>query len=287
MKDEAAMAKGPTMMKGAGQGRALSGVHGGPLIPDQRRERLLDLLRSQPVLSVHQLTDLLGVSHMTVRRDIAVLEREGRAHSVPGGVRIANQLRSEPSYVDKSIVDLPEKRGMAREASALVEEDMTVYLDAGTTMLSMVPFLAEYRFLTILTNDFTTVSNLIEAEHLQLVHVGGQVEHKNRSTVGRLAAATLRRVNIDLAFISASSWDLHRGVTTPTESKVDVKQAAMEVATRSVLVSGSSKYGTFSMHRIAALREFATIVTDTQLPEAAKESLSGLGPRLVLAQPED
>ncbi|MFC5823627.1 DeoR/GlpR family DNA-binding transcription regulator [Nonomuraea insulae] len=255
-----------------------------PLIPDQRREQLLKRLRREGVLSVQQITQIFGVSHMTVRRDIAELERQGRVFSVPGGVRLAHQVHTEPSFQDKSLTDQPEKQAMGRTAAELVQDGMVVYLDAGTTILSMVPFLVTREQLTVVTNDFTTVEELQAAKHLTVIHTGGQVEPDNRSSVGRLAAATVRQLAFDLAFISSSSWDLIRGVTTPSELKVEVKQAAMTSASRSVLVAGSSKYGSFGMYRIAPLTAFDTVITDTALTEAAAEGIRAGGTDLHLAK---
>lgn len=256
-----------------------------PLIPDQRREQLLRHLRRDGVLSVQQITQLFGVSHMTVRRDIAELERQGLVFSVPGGVRIASHVSTEPSFQDKSAVEQPAKQAMAAHAAGLVRDGMTVYLDAGTTLLAMVPALARLTSLTVVTNDFTTVDRLMAAPHLDIVHIGGQVDVSNRSTVGRLAAATLRQLALDIAFISTSSWDLLRGVTTPSEPKVEVKQAAMECAGTSVLVAGSSKFGTFGRYRVATLSAFDAVITDTALTEAAAEGVRAGGAELHLAKP--
>ncbi|MFD5628763.1 DeoR/GlpR family DNA-binding transcription regulator [Streptomyces sp. NPDC127072] len=255
-----------------------------PLIPDQRREQLLRHLRKEGVLSVQQITQLCGVSHMTVRRDIAELERQGLVFSVPGGVRIASHVSTEPSFQDKSLVERPEKQAMAAQAAALVQEGMTVYLDAGTTLLAMVPALARLESLTVVTNDFTTADRLMAAPHLDLVHIGGRIDVANRSSVGRLAAATLRQLALDIAFISTSSWDLLRGVTTPSEPKVEVKQAAMESAGSSVLVAGSSKFGTFGKYRVAPLTAFNAVITDSALADAAAEGVRAGGAELHMAK---
>ncbi|WP_174255998.1 DeoR/GlpR family DNA-binding transcription regulator [Phytoactinopolyspora mesophila] len=253
-----------------------------PLIPEQRREQLFSLLGLHTVLSVRQLTEMLGVSHMTVRRDIVALEREGRAYSVPGGARIASEVRAEPSYVDKSIVDRAEKAAMAASAAEMIRDDMTVYLDAGTTLQQVVPLLDRFRGLTVLTNDFIALAALVGTD-INLFHLGGRVDHRNRSSVGRLAAATLRGVSIDLSLISCSSWDLARGTTTPAEDKVIVKQAAMAVASTSVLVAGSSKFGTFSLHRVAWLEDFTRVITDAGLTAAAADGIRDRGIDLVVA----
>jgi DeoR/GlpR family transcriptional regulator of sugar metabolism len=255
------------------------------LIPDQRRELMLRLLGRQPVLSVAQLTEALGVSHMTVRRDIAALEREGRAFSVPGGVRIASALRNEPSYTDKSVIEQPEKQAMARRAAELLHDDMTLYLDAGTTLLALVPHLLARSGLTVVTNDFTAVELLAGAKHVDVIHVGGRLDHENRSSVGSLAAATLRQVNVDMAFISTSSWDLHKGTTTPSASKVEVKQAALEAANNAVLVAGSSKYGRIAMYKVASLSRFDLVITDDGLSEAAADGIRDNDVELALVHP--
>ncbi|MFD7428677.1 DeoR/GlpR family DNA-binding transcription regulator [Streptomyces sp. NPDC059818] len=256
--------------------------HSPPLIPDQRREQLLKHLRRDGVLSVQQITQLLGVSHMTVRRDIAELERQGLVFSVPGGARIASHLQSEPSHQAKTLIEQPEKQAMAARAAELVRDGMTVYLDAGTTLLAMVPLLVHHTSLTVVTNDFTTVDALMAAPHLDIIHVGGQVEPSNRSSVGRLAATVLRQLALDMAFISTSSWDLLRGVTTPSEPKVEVKQAAMECTGSSVLVAGSSKFGTFGKYRVAPLNAFDTIISDSALADAAAEGVRASGTELHL-----
>ncbi|MCH6471952.1 DeoR/GlpR family DNA-binding transcription regulator [Sinomonas terrae] len=254
----------------------------GILIPDQRREKLMRALRRDHVLSVAQLTELLCVSHMTVRRDIAVLEREGRAVSVPGGVRLASGMRREPAFGDKTASERDEKAAIAGAAAGLLSDGMVLYLDAGTTTGALVPAIRERQGMTVVTNDFAIVEQLTDAPHVETIHTGGRLEHSNRSAVGSLAGEILRRINTDIAFISASSWDLRRGVTTPTESKVPVKTAAVESASTAVLMATSSKFGTFGMYDVFPLERFDRIITDARLPHAAADGIRDLGVALDL-----
>ncbi len=255
----------------------------GNLIPDQRREKLMRLLHRNRVLSVAQLTELLGVSHMTVRRDIAVLEREGRAYSVPGGVRVASALHTEPAFQTKTISDVAEKAAIARVAERMLHDDMVIYLDAGTTTGALIPAIRARSGLTVITNDFEIVEELLDATNVETVHTGGRVENRNRSSVGRLAAETLRKLNTDVAFISSSSWDLEHGMTTPSEAKVEVKLAALESTAESVLMATSTKYGLFGTYDIVPLRRFDRIITDSGLPSAAAAGIRDLGVELDLA----
>jgi DeoR/GlpR family transcriptional regulator of sugar metabolism len=136
---------------------------GAPMIPEQRRELMLRQLRKHQVLSIHQLMEMFDCSHMTIRRDIALLEQEGRAYSVSRGVRIASQLHSEPSHQLKAVVELSQKQVMAKLASRLLHANMTIYLDAGTSMLEIAPYIRVLSGMTVVTNDFDIVQALIES----------------------------------------------------------------------------------------------------------------------------
>lgn len=253
-----------------------------PLIPEQRRERILGLLRRDAVLGYRQLASELGVSHMTVRRDIGVLEEQGRVTATAGGARIVARMSSEPTREAKSGTDLAEKDAMAAEAAGMVTESMTVYLDAGTTLQAIRPHLEPFRDLTVVTNDLVIASSFLDHPTIDVIVVGGRIEKQNRSTVGRIPALTLHELSIDIAFLTTSSWDARRGVTIPTESKVDPKRAAMHAATTSVLVAASSKYGTFGRYRVADLDELDTVVTDDGLGDGELELVRGAGTDVVL-----
>ena len=254
-----------------------------PLIPEQRREIIVGHLERERVLSYHQLTGLLGVSHMTVRRDVSVLAEEGRVTATPGGAKLAPRLLVEPSRAEKASADVVEKRAIARHAAGLVRDDMSIYLDAGTTVQAMRPFLDDRTGLTVVTNDLATVHAFLDHPTVDLICVGGRVEKANLSTMGRLTRLALAELSLDLAFISSSSWDLTRGVTTPVEAKIEAKRAAVAASEASVLVADSSKYGRFGKYRALRLDEFDSVVTDDELSLADADALQDAGISVVRA----
>lgn len=107
------------------------------MIPAERQRTILSLLSHQEVLSISDLTEHLGVSHMTIRRDIVKLESSGKVVSVSGGVQLAQVLHSELSHDAKVEQQADEKAHIAQIAATLIDKDATVYLDAGTTALSI------------------------------------------------------------------------------------------------------------------------------------------------------
>ena len=255
-----------------------------PLIPEQRHQRVLQLLRRDGVLSTRALTDHLGVSHMTVRRDIAALEAAGQVVSVQGGVRLAGSSGQVPPQErrQRAVLELPRKRAIAAAAAELVTDGMVVYLDAGTTCESVVAYLAGRRDLTVVTNDFYAVTALFDVPGVDVIHTGGAVDKESASSSGRLAAVTLSAINLDLFFLSTGAWSVSRGVSAPTLDKVELKRAAMASAATTVLLADSTKYGTASKFQVATLEELDLIITDTELSDDTRKRAGDLGVELRL-----
>jgi len=252
------------------------------MIPAERQRFILASLAERRVLSIAELMELLGVSHMTVRRDIEQLEKAGRVMSVSGGVKLPEHLAFEPSHVFKSGVEHERKARIGRTAVALVPPNATVYIDAGTTALEVAHNLLDRSDLSVVTNDFVVAAFLVANSTCPLYHTGGQIERDNQSCVGNEAAEAIARFNFDIAFISASSWVI-RGISSPSPLKRAVKVAAVNNARRSVLVTDSSKYGMVAAFNVLALDAFDTVVTDAGLSQSVVEEIERLGVKVIIA----
>lgn len=253
------------------------------LIPEQRRQQILQHLRAQRVLSYREITELLGVSHMTARRDVAALAELGQVQVTQGGVLAVTKLLEEPSRSVKEAADLPAKAAIARYAAGLVTDSMTVYLDAGTTVQAMCPYLQNRKNLTIVSNDLATATAFLDYPEIDVICVGGRVDRDNKSMIGRLATLTLAELSLDIAFLSSSSWDTQHGVTTPVEAKVDPKRAAMASAEKTTLLADSSKFGRYAKYRVLALEELNLVISDSGLTETAARQIEALGVDVVRA----
>lgn len=252
------------------------------MIPVERHQQILALVADRGVVSIAELTERLGVSHMTIRRDVQKLEEQGAVLSVSGGVRSAERLAAEPSHLTKSTLYNEEKRAIGRTAARQIPRSCCIYLDAGTTTLALAREVVDRDDLLVVTNDFMVANLLMEASQCRVIHTGGTVCRENRSCVGESAARSLRHLAIDIAFISASCWG-PRGLFTPDEDKVMVKQAVSEVSSKRVLLSDSSKYNRIATFLALPLESFDRVVTDTHLSESARELLSAGSCELVLA----
>ncbi|MCC8364886.1 DeoR/GlpR transcriptional regulator [Xenorhabdus sp. PB61.4] len=248
--------------------------------PIERRDFIYRHLHENRTVSIAILVELLNVSHMTIRRDIRILEDEGKVISISGGVQLSDSLRQELPWSEKARINYTHKRLLGKYAASLVKDGQVVYLDAGTTTFEIAQVLAERFNLTIVTNDFSITQYLMNKPQLNLFHTGGQVDKRNYSCVGNTAAMVLRTLNIDIAFISTSSWDIKHGISTPHEEKVFVKQTILEISRRKILISDSSKYGKYGMFNICPLSNLNDIVCDEQLPISEQKKLQESGLKL-------
>ena len=169
----------------------------------------------------------------------------------------------------------PDFAGQAISALAAshIAKNSCIYLDAGTTTLALARAILDRNDLQVVTNDFEITQLLIDASQCGVIHTGGTLCRENRSCVGESAARTLRHLAIDTAFISASGWD-SRGIFTPDENKVTVKETVSQVSARSILLCDSSKYNQVATFMALPLTRFTTIITDRHLSDAAASHIA-------------
>ncbi|WES70510.1 DeoR/GlpR family DNA-binding transcription regulator [Superficieibacter sp. HKU1] len=251
------------------------------MLPDERRVFIYSHLHRYAHAAIGDLAKLLGVSHMTIRRDLKEMENEGRVKFISGGAKLNEVLIQELPYVEKAMLHHSTKRQIGIIAEQFIDSGSVIYLDAGTTTYEIAQVIAnKLKKVTVITNDFTIADFLMSTSCVDLFHTGGRVDVRNRSAVGHCAAQFIRQYNIDIAFISTSSWDCEHGISTPDEGKMLVKQAVIASSRHKVLVSDCSKYGKYGMFHICHLDQIDDIICDDQLPAEAINKLQQLPLRL-------
>jgi DeoR/GlpR family transcriptional regulator of sugar metabolism len=212
------------------------------ILPAQRRERILALLKRAEGLRTVEIADALRISPVTVRRDLQLLEDRGlvaRAHG--GAIMKPADAGWEPPFALKAERMVPEKDRIARRASDLVRDGGTVILDSGTTSLAMARCLTGRR-LTVIALDAPVAETLAAREGVNVLMPGGRVRNGLFSIVGPWAEETLRDIHADQFFLAADAVDLD-GVTNATVEEVEVKRLAMRAARETVLLADHTKFG--------------------------------------------
>nr|WP_272679282.1 DeoR/GlpR family DNA-binding transcription regulator [Providencia sp. PROV032] len=230
-----------------------------------RLDLILEYLKQHNLVTVEELVQALSVSAATIRRDLIKLDETGVISRTHGGVTLNRFIPVQPTTPEKNQRNLREKRAIAKVATRLIEPGSTVLLDAGTTMLELARELTHMP-LRVITSDLHIALFLSEFKQIEVTIVGGRIDDSSQSCIGEHGRVLLRSIYPDIAFISCNSWSLEKGITTPTEEKAGLKRDLITNATRSVMLADSSKYGKWSLFRVAQIDELTDIITDNQLP---------------------
>lgn len=235
------------------------------MLAEERFRMILDTISSQGAVSVTGLCQSLGISEATARRDLNTLAAQGKLAKVHGGaVAVDRQYEAEePSVAAKSRLQVEEKDHIARYAAAQVHDDDLVFLDAGTTVLRMVDYLARSKA-TFVTTGISCARRLIK-KGLRTYVVGGLLKPGTEAIVGGAALEAMSSYNFTKAFIGINGITRAQGFTTPDTEEACMKAKAVEKAYMSYVLADSSKFGKVAAVTVCGLDK-ACILTD-RLPD--------------------
>lgn len=258
------------------------------MLARQRQERILDEVRATGGVRVTDLVELLGVSDMTIRRDIAVLARKGLVARVHGGVTsVSGRSADEPGFAVKSELQTSQKRTIAAAAARLVAPGDSVALSAGTTTYAVAHQLLRVPQLTVITNSVPVgeVFHASPREDRTVILTGG-VRTPSDALVGPVAVAALRTLHADWLFLGVHGIDERAGCTTPNLEEAETNRALIASARQVVVVADSTKWGVVGLSSMARLDDIDVLVTDQDLDLDARRAVASRVGRLVLAEPD-
>jgi DeoR/GlpR family transcriptional regulator of sugar metabolism len=255
------------------------------MLAGQRQLLILEEVRRRGAVRVAELTELLDVSDMTIRRDLDVLAAAGLVDKVHGGATAPGRLSTdEPGFEAKSTRQLEEKEAIARAAAELVEPGQAIGLTAGTTTWRLAHHVLDVPDLTVVTNSIQA-ANILHRERrpdLTVILTGG-VRTPSDALVGPVAVTTLRSLHVDLLFLGVHGMTADAGFTTPNLLEAETDQAFVASAERVVVTADHTKWGVRGLSRIARLDEVHALVSDSGLPADARTVLEEHVDQLLLA----
>jgi DeoR family transcriptional regulator, fructose operon transcriptional repressor len=251
-------------------------------LPAERHRRIQELLRERQVVRVSTLSDLMGVSEVTIRRDLEGLERRGLLERTHGGAVLTQRMRSEPAYVDAVASNPEEKRRIGRTAAALIEPGDAVYLNGGTTTLQVFRHLVAPG-VKVMTNHVGIALEAADRD-VELLLLGGHYRAPSNSVVGPFATDALRRTYANKAFIGVEGVSLRSGLTTPNAAEAEIARVMIEQTRGTVsVVADHGKIGTVADFAIAPLDQVDRLIVDPAIDDGYREQLGEAGIEVVLA----
>ncbi len=251
-----------------------------------RREKVKELLHSQPFVSLKELTEKFpDVSSMTLRRDIDYFEAQGEAIKVRGGARSMKFITTsmEESFNLRLYENMSGKERIARKAIMMIEPGRSIFFDSGTTVLKLATMLPDQR-LSVITTGPNIAMELVKKTLPVVNLVGGMLNRDNISVSGTQALRMLSDVNIDTAFIVPSGISAQNGMTSGNYSECELKQYIItQKARRVVILLDSSKFGKSLPYTFCTFENVAAIITDRPLPPDIEEVARKSGVEIIQA----
>jgi len=231
-----------------------------------RRERMLEFITDRQFVRVSELSDVFGISGVTVRADLDALDSSNVVRRVRGGAMARTQgINPERSFEESLSASSAEKALIGRAAAALVTSGMSVIIDVGTTTTAIARALVARTDLgqvTVITNGLNIALELEGARPgVTVIVTGGTLRRLQHSLVDPMASLLLERLHADLAFIGCNGVDVVRGVTNINLPETEIKRRMIASAERPVVVADGSKLGQTHLIRIADLSEIGSIMT--------------------------
>jgi len=260
------------------------------MLARQRQELILEQVRLAGGARVGDLVELLDVSDMTIRRDIAALARRGLVARVHGGATaVSGRSADEPGFAAKSSLQTAEKAAIALAAAELVQAGDTVALSAGTTTYAVAQRLRQIPELTIITNSLPVAELMHDATRpdLTVVLTGGE-RTPSDALVGPVTVSMLRNIHVDWLFLGVHGFDDRAGLSTPNLVEGETNRALIACARHVVVTADSSKWRAVGLAGIARLNEVDTLITDSGMDAEARRCVSSkVGSLVVVDTPGD
>ncbi|HYW57511.1 MAG TPA: DeoR/GlpR family DNA-binding transcription regulator [Polaromonas sp.] len=251
------------------------------MLPSQRRNLLLTRLAQDGQLIATDLSEELGTSEDTIRRDLRELAQAGKLTRVHGGALPASPADGDVGTREQ--IAPRDKQGIGRAAAAMVRPGQVVIIDGGTTALEMVRHLPEDLHATVFTHSPAVAIALARCPHIVIQLIGGRLFRHSMVTMGAGLMEQLSGLRVDVFFMGATGLHAGAGVTTGDAEEAAVKRALHRCAAETVLLASGEKLGAASACRIMALADVSAVVVRKGASTAWIRSAKRAGVRVVLA----
>jgi DeoR family transcriptional regulator of aga operon len=250
----------------------------------ERRDRIAQYVSDQGYCTIAELSREFGVSEMTIRRDVGLLEVGGRLRGFHGGAGSlsAQDLNGSP-YDDRDRVMAAAKHAIALRALEFVHENSVIAIDAGTTAAQFASVLPEALGLRVATHSLSAVTALARKPEVEVNCLGGVLHPESLSFAGPSTLAAISNIQVDTLFLAASGLN-DRGTFCGTGFDAITKRALIEVSNRVILLADSSKFMTSAMVKVCEWDSIDTLVIDNDIDPDQVSMLDRAGVEIITVE---
>jgi len=233
------------------------------MVQTTRKAKIFKLLEEHKKLLVKDIAKQLKVSEVSIRSDLDQLELNGRIRRFHGGV----QLIDSDIFGSRFLENKREKKSIAIKAIEYISQGETIFLDSGTTILTLAKKLVSFDNLRIVTNSFPVANCLSPYTGNQVLFIGGEYNYSDQCCQGPLTVESLKEVNASISFLGADAVDIKLGIQSSRLDRYEYVKKVLELSKFNVLLVDSTKFNKVGMVNIAKLDGFNVIITDKRIPK--------------------
>jgi DeoR/GlpR family transcriptional regulator of sugar metabolism len=249
----------------------------------ERQKQILSLLSQQGRLSVAEIVTQFSISEATARRDLETLASQGKGQRVHGGMIAVEQAPPELPILERENEQADEKTRIGRAAARLVENNETIFLGSGTTVLEIARNLRDHKGLTVITNSLPVLNTLAGLKEITVVSLGGMLRESELSFIGHITEQALVEVRADKVFMSTRGVSLEDGLTNDYLQETLTDRAILKSGREIVIVADHTKINRVSTVLLAPLNSMHTFVTNSEADKKFIQALKKQGINVVAA----
>ncbi|HAZ55579.1 MAG TPA: DeoR/GlpR transcriptional regulator [Franconibacter helveticus] len=239
---------------------------------NSRQQLILQMVIDQGRVSVTDLAKTTGVSEVTIRQDLNLLEKQSYLRRTHG---FAVPLDSD-DVETRMMNNYPVKRQLAEFAASLVNDGETIFIENGSSNALLARTLAEQKNVTLITVS-SYIAHLLKETSCEVILLGGIYQKKSESMVGPLTRQYIQQVHFSKAFIGIDGWQPETGFTGRDMMRADVVNAVLEKGSEAIILTDSSKFGAVHPYTLGPASHFSRVITDDKLNATAHQALQQSG----------
>ena len=229
------------------------------IIMNERQQEFLKILYQKGKVSVKELAAAFFVTEMTVRRDLAEMEKSGFLHRYRGGA-VLKMSAGEMPISERLFFDSKEKGELAAKCVAYLCDGVTVFIDSSSTCQYILPYLSQYKNVTVVTNSVGALLTLGKL-HIASILIGGEYYEKDMCMVGSFAERYVRDINVDVAFFTTAAIS-HDGVISDYDLRqTTIRKYVMQNAGKNIFLFEKEKFGKKHLYTLCTVKEATAVIT--------------------------
>jgi DeoR/GlpR family transcriptional regulator of sugar metabolism len=225
---------------------------------EERRKKIIEILTAKKNVKTSELANFFSVTEDLIRKDFSVLEKQNLIKRVYGGAILITKMSEIIPYKQRST---EENLNFSKAAVELIEDGDTIFIESSSFTAPILQLLGELNELTIVTNGFLEETNILNNSS-QIIHTGGVVHGKDRSTYGRFTLNCVKQFYFDKCFLSLAGVTKSWNITAAIEDSASLKQVAIEQSKESIMIISWDKFHHHGIYHVCPLDQINTVISD-------------------------